>query len=291
MDWLRKEYARYKKSIKSFSQKAGIASFVGWLPLMYAFEQFVAAYILIALGAIFLCFWWWTSIHAKTQVKIDKRYRYTPNLWKQIPICVLTIALGLFCIWVVKSSQDKYFVRAMEGVLKPIKSGKATKALLEWGNSGFIEEFNDKHPSYKPLFDQEVKVELIDKTPTLTTTIRDSDGKIIVRIDKNHWQVNSSQAVVMDKNYTSNSLEVLNSHGHVVFRAEVLPDRVRLVSEFYDEHGLGVRIGNGDDLPVKGGMSIIPLNSYSVNPADQEATQIKPHFLYPSSEHWGELVK
>jgi hypothetical protein len=73
----------------------------------------------------------------------------------------------------------------------------------------------------------------------LTTEIRDKDANLVVKVKKNHWSV--YPPFCLDKNYTRNTLEVLDHRGHVVLYTRLLKDRVQILGEWRDKHGHGRR--------------------------------------------------
>jgi hypothetical protein len=143
------------------------------------------------------------------------------------------------------------------------------------------------------LQDEHLKIEVQDGVPLITTIIRDRDAKVLVKIEKNHWEV-SGPPLTMDKNYTKDTLEVKDARDRVVFRARLLPDHVQVEGEWRDDTGYGVRMAAPEPgMPVRqGGMGISFLRPRSVDPQGigDAVGRIFPIFLYPSSEHWGEFA-
>lgn len=107
-----------------------------------------------------------------------------------------------------------------------------------------------------------------DKNEILfSTTVRDKDGLLIVDIKDNHWTVASSTAQCWDKNYTDDSLEILDGHGRVVLQVIMKPTKIVFQAEYADLGG-----------------AFIDGRIYS------KEKGIPPRFKYPSSDHWGELA-
>jgi hypothetical protein len=73
----------------------------------------------------------------------------------------------------------------------------------------------------------------------VSTVVRDRQGRLGASIEKNHWSVTSA---CLDKNYSTDSLEILDTRGLVVFQVRLLADRVELQGEWRDEFGNGVRL-------------------------------------------------
>jgi hypothetical protein len=123
---------------------------------------------------------------------------------------------------------------------------------------------------------------------SVSTPIRDHNGRLVATIDNNEWRVYSGAT---DKNYTDNSLEVLDLRGHVVLQVTLLDDRVQIQGEWRDEFGKGCRLRQSSpEDPLHKGMEM-GLEIWDNKQGEEyfEKT-IPPRFKYPSNEHWRELV-
>jgi hypothetical protein len=59
------------------------------------------------------------------------------------------------------------------------------------------------------------------------------------------------------QNYRCDYLEVKNSSDRVVLQVQVLPDRIRIQGEWYDDYGKGVRVlKTNPPLPHRGAHSL-----------------------------------
>jgi hypothetical protein len=136
------------------------------------------------------------------------------------------------------------------------------------------------YPIFQWFYDAGFKVEFGKNGPLVTTPIRDRFGNLVVDVKQNHWTV--YPPFCSDKNYTADALEVLDSSGHVILQLRLLPDRVQIQGEWWDNQGNGRRLmrrrntENGE---------IIPLG-----PQNQHNDElIEPMFKYKSADHWGEF--
>lgn len=136
-------------------------------------------------------------------------------------------------------------------------------------------------PYFRPFPDAEFRVEYGKKGPMVTTAIRDSEGHIVANIVRNHWTV--YPPFCQDKNYTVDALEILDSSWHAVFQLKILPDRVQVQAEWWDNQGNGLRITKSPD-PKRG--LVAPLGPK----IKRNESLIKPMFQYPSKYHWREFV-
>jgi hypothetical protein len=146
-------------------------------------SEFTLAYAFFAFSWVwFSCFWLThdTVLRAKQRtgkftrkerrlpaeefLTLEKKRKFTYRMAQAFPLLLGVVIITGACRFTYQKDRQKQ-AEATSGLLKPSIRGKATKALLQWGNSGFVEEFDVKNPVYRPLFDQEVKVELTDNTP------------------------------------------------------------------------------------------------------------------------------
>lgn len=171
---------------------------------------------------------------------------------------------------------------ALDGYLIPPKLSKPTLALVvQIGPAGPIYQLFTGSFSDPLFYNAGVFVEQSNKGPEITTTVRDVDGNLVVKIEKNHWRVYPPYC--LDKNYTQDSLEVLDRRDYVVLQVRILPDKVQLQGEWYDDKGNGKQImATGD--PRK--QSAILTTLKRGTGVSQE--RIAEMFMYPSKDHWGE---
>jgi len=139
-------------------------------------------------------------------------------------------------------------------------------------------------PYFKPFPDAEIRLQFGRQGPLVSTTVRDGQGHIVATIDENHWMVYPPYCT--DKNYTADglALEVLDSSLHVVLQLKILPDRVQVQGEWWDNQGHGLRFLKSPDSPKNGMVA-------ALGPRDKKnELLIKSMFRYPSKHHWQELV-
>lgn len=115
----------------------------------------------------------------------------------------------------------------------------------------------------------------------ITTFVRDQQGKWIVHIEKNHWTVNPNTSICMDKNFTRDSLEVLDGRGHVVLQVRFYPDRVSVQGIWFNDNGVGQEIVA---TPQGAWRTQILIPSRGT----EDEILIPTLFKYPSSRHWAE---
>ena len=159
--------------------------------------------------------------------------------------------------------------------ITPMVQIGTTESILELLPSSQLE------PSFKPFPDAEFTVEFGRQWPVVSTTVRDSKGHIIATINKNHWRVYPPYC--QEKNFTEDALEVLDSSLHVVLQLKLLPDRVQIQGEWWDNQGHGLRISRSPD-PKRGQVT-------QLGPEiKRNDALIEPMFKYPSKQHWQEFV-
>jgi hypothetical protein len=198
-----------------------------------------------------------------------------------ICICVLSLAFALF--WgLIKSQYNTEKSLAVEGDLHPrVKSLTPIVPIIAVGGTTYVfhnSNSGDMTQVIKVLFDAGLRVEVEDGELKVTTPVRDRFGHLVAWIKKNHWYVTFA---CLDKNYTTDSLEVLDSRGYVVLQIKILPDRVEVQGEWRDEFGNGIRLA----AQPTGSTADI----WHTPEVEQSTMQkIKPMFKYPSSNHWSE---
>jgi len=123
----------------------------------------------------------------------------------------------------------------------------------------------------------------------ISTQVRErgTTGPVVVNITDNVWTISSEQSVSWDHNYTSNSLEVKDGRGRIVFQVVLTPRTVRIQGEWWNENGNGERIVRPYPYdPVKIGPVLVYLTPFY----QTDDPPIEPIFKYPSREHWGEFA-
>lgn len=117
----------------------------------------------------------------------------------------------------------------------------------------------------------------------VSADIRDDGGHIIAQITDNEWK---SKPENWDRNYTDDALEVKNAFGHVVLQIKVLPDRIQLQAEGWDEEGNnGIRVTKARDQAGTINGALVILDHGHRCPE----LSIKQIFEYPSEVHFHQL--
>ena len=165
-----------------------------------------------------------------------------------------------------------------------------TPRLLEIGNSGVTYNWtdNDNNLNYKSLggfYDFGIRLDSGADGLEISTVMRDRTGRLLAKIDKNHWTVPAG----IEKNYTNDSLEVLDGGEHVAIQIHMLPDRIQLRGEWHNELGEGMQIGECKSPQISNTVGCVIFW-----PSLEEEIRLKKHFIepifkYPASEHFGEL--
>lgn len=131
---------------------------------------------------------------------------------------------------------------------------------------------DDAQPDPFKFGGDSIHIEKENGQVVVSLIVRDRDGNAIVEITKNKWRVSPSLA--WDKNYTSDSIEVLDARGRVVLHTKLLRNGIRLETEIHDEQGGSGRFGG----------------SIANDPGFHRNDAIARWFKYPSKDHWGELT-
>ena len=92
--------------------------------------------------------------------------------------------------------------------------------------------------------DAGIKLQWGSLGPIVTMPVRDRFGDLVVDIKRNHWKV--FPPYTSDKNYTDDSLEVLDNAGHVVLQLKLTTvngyQTVQLQGEWWNVQGEGRRL-------------------------------------------------
>ena len=176
-------------------------------------------------------------------------------------------------------------ISATEGDLAPDNPSPTFLRTMEIGDSGtWIYWISGPPEQMRPAYDTGFRIEGSTIGLQVSTQVRDWNGHLLVEMTKNHWKIYPE--FCSDKNYTKDSLEVLDKAGHVVFQLRILRDEIRLQGEWYDDLGRGVQIINSSDPKTKGALFVVEDHKKG-----QASTQlIRPLFQYPSKDHWGEFA-
>jgi hypothetical protein len=157
---------------------------------------------------------------------------------------------------------------------------------FEIGDSGVIfllcqEEAN---PFYEVIEASSLTIESINGEIFVSTKIRDRSDALIIELIRNEWRV-APPPKTWDRNYTKDTLEVLDSGGRVILQVKALPDRIQLQGEWWNEQGKGFRIAKNPDSSSNwlGVFKVLSQESGLDEP------RIEPIFQYPSDSHFGEL--
>ena len=166
-----------------------------------------------------------------------------------------------------------------------LASSAATKRLVQVGEGGILlPEFEADHP-FSIFADANVAVDNDNGHLLLSTVVRDKQGKEVVRLERNHWVINPDKGICLDKNYTTDALEVRDGRDHVVLQVRLYPDHISLQGEWFNDRGedwllVLNRRESKTEMIAKGSR---------YNPV-LDAVMIEPIFQYPSDKHWAEWV-
>jgi hypothetical protein len=116
-------------------------------------------------------------------------------------------------------------------------------SLVEIGRSGVV--FQRGHQEAELiaalLEESQLTVESDAGRMFVTAQLRNSSGQAAALV-RNELSGPSSPSS-WDRNYTDDALEVIGPDGRVMLQIRVLPDRIQIQGEWWDEGGSGIRIG------------------------------------------------
>jgi hypothetical protein len=232
--------------------------------------------LLAALGFTIHLFWTWGRVEGWSRTR------------KIGVVLCTTYLLANFLRIPLREKWKGQQAEKTDGYISSLHTGLAKGAIFEIGDSDSkFECIGDKSkPAWQFVYDSGLLIVVENGELKISTPVKDRDGRLIAKIDRNHWYVYSG---ALDKNYNTNSLEVIDAGGHVVLQVKLLNDRIQIQGEWRDEFGNGVRMRktNIDAGEQKGAMFVPWRNPQTELKFDSEL--IKPMFKYPSRDHWGEL--
>jgi hypothetical protein len=174
---------------------------------------------------------------------------------------------------------------ALEGDLF-LASSNATRKVIEFGAGGMRAEADANGRALSFYADANLDVRNDDGHLLLSTVVRDQQGKVVVKIENNHWSVSPDKGICLDKNYSDDALEVKDGRDHIVLQMRLYPDRIQLQGEWFNDKGEPVMVAVNPK--TKGTVIFVKGLKYDPN---VEAIVIRPLFQYPSATHWAEWVK
>lgn len=146
-------------------------------------------------------------------------------------LLIISIAWGQINLQLETDWRSKY-----DGILEsPYVSTSTNPAIafggttLNWGGAPNTPQITFNDGGF-------IMVNLINGEAVLTTQIRDSNGDLIGKIDDNHWYIYSPQFIV-DRNFTDNSLEILDLKGNPTFQVQIEGNTVHIAGYYYKQEG------------------------------------------------------
>jgi hypothetical protein len=215
-----------------------------------------------------------------------ERFNYLPFHVKIGRACILTVLLAIAVEVPIHNMWRTERAAVTEGDLELDDPSPNFMRIMEVGDSGawFVWIPGKEIEQMRPAYDSGFKIEGSATGLQVSTEVRDWNGNLLLEMTRNHWMI--FPTFCKDKNYTNESLEVLDNRGHVVFQLKILPDKIQIQGEWYDDLGRGVQVIKSSDPKIPGARFI---------PEDRKkgliSTQlIPPVFVYPSKDHWGEFA-
>jgi len=161
---------------------------------------------------------------------------------------------------------------------------RAVGRLIQIGQSSSFIDFAAPQgvPFLQFANNYELTIDSVGGGLEVSTQVRDRQGHIVAELIKNEWKV-APPPRTWDRNYNRTALEVRDEDGNVVLQVRLFPDRVQIQGEWWMDENRGIRIVG---YPGEGGRFEIFGTKFRPNDADP----IRQMFVYPSDNHWGELV-
>ncbi len=230
---------------------------------------------------------------------------------RTLAFVLLTTLVAIFGVRQVREDNREKLRTTQIGILKPTSSAPreaqdrglttwqlgfdyndSTGPTFHWEAGKSITDCINMHETIAPFFrgldDLSLEIDPDHDRLLVSLTVRNSDGNVVAALRKNEWTVNRP-AMALDRNYSQNTLEVIDHQGRVVLQVRLLPDRAQVNGIFYGPDGNGVAIlpprplRPGDDSWI--GSAYVMLGKENPPPIDT----IEALFVYPSHSHLGEF--
>lgn len=127
-----------------------------------------------------------------------------------------------------------------------------------------------------------VKVDISEDKIYVTTEVKNDNGETIGKITINNWSVDPNPLIAYDRNYNDFAFEVIDSD--LIPRIQIIlrPNNVIFIGGYFTGPN-GSMISTGDFF------SRIPAGYEPQPTLEYLREKIHPIFVYPSSDHFGEL--
>jgi hypothetical protein len=250
--------------------------------------------VLTALGVVLALDHFWLQLAfaiVTAIILVDWVGQWVSRGSRSVLVSRITLAIVLIAVGIpLEYRQYKiYLASQTSGELEPLGLASANFPTIQVGNSRGSFRWKPSENSksgdgsvWIGFQDAGLIVERINGKLFLTGDIRGEDGNMVVKINKNRWFVFSSE--VMDKNYTTNALEVFDKRGVVVLQVVLDSQAIKIQGEFWSESGTGLRLVENPDDPA--GYATMLMLHRGIAAA---FPMVKATFGYPSKEHQGEL--
>lgn len=175
------------------------------------------------------------------------------------------------------------------GVVPKILFSNDQPQILEIGDSGVTMDPNSPQGGpglAKFLGSSQLKVEILEGKVLVSCTIRDKTGNPVLILERNEWQTTRPPAI-WDRNYTDDTLEVIDNTHNPILQLRVLGNRIQLQGRFYDSDGHVITIMKSK---TRSGYAVIKVDD-SKNATEDNMLppeNLEPLFKYPSDRHLGE---
>ncbi len=163
---------------------------------------------------------------------LSKKYRR----YAIVAIVLLSIIVGMQAYLHYLDVQREWD-STWSGLLQSSNKSESKYPTLVLGDS----QINYTGDPASPVFvlgDEPLFLRMVDGKAQVSVAIRDNTGAVLAMIRNNEWSL-ALPPTVFDRNFTEDTLEVIDSKGSVVFQVTVDGARVKLAGTFYTREGSG----------------------------------------------------
>jgi hypothetical protein len=172
----------------------------------------------------------------------------------------------------------------LKGELNPFKVDLSKNFNIILGNVGLVNSAQEiaKGIDFNRFLNfgisYPVQIKFNQNRISVSAEIKDQDNKTIAKITDNQWAVSPDPLLVRDRNYNAYSFEVIDSDLVPILQIQMTGDNTIMIG--FSSYG------------KNGRMIVTQSSGININPSEQAIEEIKNStlFIYPSSNHLGEMV-
>jgi len=190
--------------------------------------------------------------------------------WVVLLPCLAIIGVAVAQWQLAKYDEQRTKYQSETGILRSRSKSTKKNPSIQLCGSELLWAGDQDKPAYTVGGDN-IYLRMQDGEAKLSMIVRNEHGVVVSTITNNVWFVPKATERVLDKNFTDDTLEVVDSRKKIVLQVQIIGEKVRLAETTYSANGDG---------------------PFSFGPFLNECDRLgETLFKYPSSTFPGELNK